>query len=390
MAVDSIQCPNCGKRIQLSKALTADIAESIRKDFEREATEREKSLRLEFDQRLRDEQKKALAKAKRELATELGSAKEELEETRKKLEYAQKKELQLLKQQKELQDRQASLELDVARRMAEERAKIEKQAGERVAEQHRLKDQEKDKKLADLTRQIEELKRKAEQGSQQTQGEVAELDLESLIRASFPHDDMDPVPKGIRGADVIHTVRSPQGLECGHIVWESKNTKSWSDGWLSKVREDQRALKAAAAVIVTTVLPKGVREFGLTENVWVCSPSVAMGLATALRINLIQVAAARAAAEGKSSKMESLYSYLTGAEFRQRVEAAVEAFVAMKEDLDRERRTIEASWAKREKQLGRALQGLAGMYGDMQGIVGQTLPRVATLELPAGSPERSE
>lgn len=226
MALDSIQCPNCGKRIQVSKALTADIAESVRKDFEREATEREKSLREEFDQRLRDEQKNALAKAKRELATELGSAKEELEETRNKLESAQKKELQLLKEQKKLQDGQASLELDVARRMSEERAKIEQQAGERIAEQHRLKDREKDKKLSDLTQQIDELKRKAEERSQQTQGEVAELDLESLIRASFPHDDVDPVPKGIRGADVIHTVRSPQGLECGRIVWESKNTKS--------------------------------------------------------------------------------------------------------------------------------------------------------------------
>jgi hypothetical protein len=390
MALDSIQCPNCGKRIQLSKALTADITESVRKDFEREATEREKSLREDFDQRLRDEQKKALARAKRELAAELGSTKEELEETRKKLESSQKKELQLLKQQKELQDRQASFELDVARRMAEERAKIEKQAGDRIAEQHRLKDQEKDKKLADLMQQIEELKRKAEQGSQQTQGEVAELDLESLLRASFPQDDVDPVPKGVRGADLIHTVRSPQGLDCGHIVWESKNTKSWSDGWLTKVREDQRALKAAVAVIVTAVLPKGVREFALTENVWVCSPSVAVGLATALRSSLVQVAAARATAEGKGSKMEGLYSYLTGAEFRQRVEAVVEAFVSMKEDLDRERRAIEASWAKREKQIGRAVQGLAGMYGDMQGIVGQTLPRVATLELPAGLPEGSE
>jgi hypothetical protein len=173
-------------------------------------------------------------------------------------------------------------------------------------------------------------------------------------------------------------------------VWESKNTKSWSDGWLTKVREDQRALKAAVAVIVTAVLPKGVREFALTENVWVCSPSVAVGLATALRSSLVQVAAARATAEGKGSKMEGLYSYLTGAEFRQRVEAVVEAFVSMKEDLDRERRAIEASWAKREKQIGRAVQGLAGMYGDMQGIVGQTLPRVATLELPAGLPEGSE
>lgn len=162
-----------------------------------------------------------------------------------------------------------------------------------------------------------------------------------------------------------------------------------SDGWLAKVREDQRALKAAAAAIVTTVLPKGVREFGLTDNVWVCSPSVAAGLATALRISLIQVAAARAAAEGKGTKMEGLYSYLTGAEFRQRVEAVVEAFISMKEDLDRERRGTEANWAKREKQIGRAVQGLAGMYGDMQGIVGQALPRVATLELPAGSPEDS-
>jgi hypothetical protein len=233
-----------------------------------------------------------------------------------------------------------------------------------------------------LQDQIEDLKRKATQGSQQAQGEIAELGLEAVLSSEFPQDQIAPVPKGVRGADVVQVVVDSQGRGCGTIAWEMKNTKNWSDGWLEKLRDDQRGLKADVAVIVSSVLPKGMERFGRVDGVWITESQCVLGLATALRSSLIHVAQARSVAEGRGTKMESLYSYLTGNEFRQRVEAVVEAFVSMQGDVEKERRSMESIWAKREKQITRAITGLAGMYGDMQGIVGAPLPKVAQLEMP--------
>jgi hypothetical protein len=193
------------------------------------------------------------------------------------------------------------------------------------------------------------------------------------------------VAKGIKGADVVQRVNTSSGQSCGTIIWESKNTKTWSDSWIPKLKDDQRALKAEIAVLASMVLPKGISHFANVDGVWVTDFSTVIGVASALRTNLAQVSMARLAAEGKSSKMEVLYAYLSGTEFKQRVEAIVESFVAMNEDLDREKRAMETAWSKREKQIQRVIHSVAGMYGDMQGIIGATLPKIEYLELPAPS-----
>ncbi|MBZ0169651.1 hypothetical protein MELA_02496 [Candidatus Methylomirabilis lanthanidiphila] len=369
IAPDTIACPHCGAQIPLTEALRTHM----REDFEQT-----------LHARLAEERAKALAQAKADLAIEHANLTNELTEKATQLEDSRTRELALLKKARTLEDEKAALDLELERRLQAERATIEETVETRLAEQHRLRDLEKDKQLGDLRRQIEDLKRKAEQGSQQTQGEAAELDLEAMLRTAFPQDEIAPVPKGIRGADVIQRVISPGGRACGCIVWEAKNTKAWSDGWLEKLRDDRRELKADVAALATTVLPKDVKHLALMEGVWVTDFAALPGLATALRSQLIQVASARAAAQGRGTKMEQLYDYLTGTDFRQRVEAIAEAFVAMKADLDRERRAVEKIWAARDKQLGRALSGLAGMYGDMQGLVGASLPKVAHLELGSG------
>lgn len=375
MAEDTISCPKCGNEIPLSDALRARVEERLRKEFEN---------------RLAEESAKAREQAKQDLAVEHANLEGELEEKRKKLIESQTRELELLRKNRELEESKKTLDLEVERRLQEEATKIEKATQERLAEEHRLRDLERDKQLSDLLKQIEDLKRKAEQGSQQSQGEIAELDLEAFLRATFPQDDIAPVPKGVRGADLVQRVIGSGGRNCGTIIWEVKNTKAWSDGWLEKLRDDQRELGTDLAAILTTTMPRGVRHFALVEGVWVTNSATLAGLATALRSQLIQVAMARAVAEGRGTKMDLLYDYLTGTEFRQRVEAVVEAFVSMKEDLDRERRATESNWAKREKQISRALLGLAGMYGDMQGIVGASLPNVTQLELGPGEASVSE
>jgi hypothetical protein len=235
------------------------------------------------------------------------------------------------------------------------------------------------KKLQDALKVNDELRRKLQQGSQQTQGEVLELELEELIKSSFPMDHIDPVPKGVNGADVIQRVMSKSGHLCGTIVWESKHTKTWNEGWLSKLKDDQRLVKADIAVLVSEVLPKDCRSFGQYEGLWVCGSQAAISLAVALRSQLVEVAMTKLAAVGKNEKMEILYQYLSGTEFKQRVEAIVEAFVAMQDDLQEEKRVAERRWARREKQIQKVISNTSGMYGDFQGLIGSSLQTIPLL-----------
>jgi hypothetical protein len=232
-----------------------------------------------------------------------------------------------------------------------------------------------------MQKQIEDLKRRAEQGSQQLQGEVQELELENLLRSKFPFDAIEPVPKGEFGGDVLHRVRTPNGQVSGTILWEFKRTKTWSDSWLVKLRDDQRTAKAEIAVIVTQVLPKGVETFELIDGVWVTHPRAALPVAAILRQTLLELAMSRQSSEGQQTKTEMVYQYLTGPRFKQRVEAIVEAFSTMQEDLDKERKAILKQWAKREEQIERVMGATVGMYGDLQGIAGKSLQEIAGLEL---------
>lgn len=399
MANQTILCPYCKKEIPLTEAISHRIREELRKEFEMEAQkreqdylikeqallEREKRLEEETSQKIKREiekiEKEALQKAEQSVAIELEDLRAQVLEREQKLQEAQTVELELRRQRRELEDRQKNLNLEMARKIDEERERIREETARAIEEEHRLKELEKEKQIKDMLKQIEELKRKAEQGSQQLQGEVLELDLEEALRVNFPVDQIEPVAKGKRGADLLHRVCNQHGHLCGTIIWESKRTKGWSEGWIEKLKDDQRDAKAEIAVLVTTVLPKDVNHFQIINGVWVTHPALAVCLAMALRTNLIQVANARISAIGKNEKMEALYSYLSGPEFTQRIEAIVGSFIIMKNDLDQEKRAMSKIWAKREKQIERVIINLSGMYGEMQGIVGTSLGQIKSLEL---------
>jgi hypothetical protein len=286
----------------------------------------------------------------------------------------------VLRKQRELEDARREMDLTIERRVQEDLAGARDKAKKEAEEELRLKVLEKDQTITAMQRQIEELKRRAEQGSQQLQGEVQELELEELLRTRFPRDTIQPVPKGEFGGDVLHRVLGPLNQLCGTILWETKRTKNWSDGWLPKLREDQRAAKAEVAVIISHALPRDIETFGLIDGVWIADPKVILPVALSLRQTLIEVAGARQASEGQQTKMEMVYGYLTGPRFRHRVQAIVEAFSSMKDDLDREKKVITRQWAKREEQIDRVMQATVGMYGDLQGIAGKTLQEIEGLE----------
>jgi hypothetical protein len=381
MAEQSIACPSCGKRIPLTRALRAEIESSLKAEF----GERERELRDEYERKLDADrervEKDAAKRAEKKLAQELGGLKEQLKEQGKEIEEARRVELALRKREQALERNQADLEVTIARTLADERAKLISETQERAADQHRLKDAEKERQLAEMRRQIEDLKRKADQGSQQLQGEAGEEELETILRQNFPMDDISGIGQGIRGADVHHVVVDARGAKRGAILWECKNARNWSDGWIAKLKADQRSLRADVAVLVTAALPRDCRRFTTIDGVLVTDFACAGALAAVLRANLLELSQARHAALQKHDTLELLHRYLSGVEFRQRVEAVVDAFTAMRADLDQERRAAERAWAKRAKQIDAVTFNVSGMYGDLQGLVPSLAP-IKRLELP--------
>jgi hypothetical protein len=286
-----------------------------------------------------------------------------------------------MRKQRELDEKMRELDLSAEKKAAELVAPQLEKAKRDADEAARLRIMDKDKTITDLQAKLQDALRKAEQGSQQHQGEVQELDLERKLREAFPRDTIDPVPKGQFGGDTLQRVLGPVGAMSGTILWESKRTKTWSPAWTDKLKQDLRAAKADIAVIVTQTMPAGIETFGDVGGVWVTTPALAVPLAAALRLTLIESSLARRAAEGQQDKMAILYQYLTGPQFRQRLEAITEAFTTMQSDLEAERRAITKQWEKRAKQIERVMVSTVGMYGDLQAIAGTTLKQIEGLEM---------
>ena len=407
-----IACPNCHTEIKLTESLAAPLIEATRQQYEKriaeketEVSRREAQIRASLDEieeakgaiddqvaaKLKTERDKIAAdeakKARFALGTELNQKAQELVELQNvlqdrnlKLAEAQKAQAELIRKQRALDDEKRELDLTVEKKVQASLSAVREKAKLEAEDALKLKVTEKEEQIASMQRQIEELKRKAEQGSQQAQGESLEIELEGLLRSKFPLDAIQPVPKGEFGGDVLHKVMGSLGQHCGTILWEFKRTKNWSDSWLPKLRDDQRAAKADIAIIVSSALPKGVHNFDHSDGVWVTDARCAVPLAIALRHTLVEIASARNTAEGQQTKMELVYQYLTGPRFKHRIEAIVEKFGDMQADLDRERKAMTRLWGKREEQIRGAVESMAGMYGDLQGIAGRTMQEISGLD----------
>jgi hypothetical protein len=415
MSEPTLTCPKCGTEIKITESLAAPMVAAVEEKYQAQLAQKDDDLKkkedavqeswtqLERAEKALDNRKAGLQeevrleveegqlairieerkKAEDAAAAAVKEAQDELAAKDAKLMEAQKEQANLLRKQRELNEEKRELDLTVEKKIQAglnaAREKAQKDAEDLMG----LRVKEKEETIAGMAKQIEELRRRAEQGSQQLQGEVQELQLEETLREKFPEDSIDPVPKGVSGGDALQSV-IVNGHLCGTILWESKRTKAWSNAWLAKLRDDQRAAKADIAIIVSQTLPKEMDTlFDVIDKVWVCGPTVAMALGAVLRDGLYRAAAQDAISAGMETKAELVYQYLTGAQFKRRVEAIVEAFSTMKEDLDKERKAITKQWVKRETQIERVMQSTVGMYGDLQGIAGSAIHEVEGLEMKA-------
>lgn len=403
-----ISCPHCHETFDLNDGVLAHLKDSLSVDYREkermlrselrkkgEAIElergklkaREAELSEAVTRKVQEKVKELESDARRQAAeaitVEMQDLRDQLDGKAKKLAAAEENELKLRKAQRELEEKRKSQELEIARKLDAERKVIEAAASKQALEEHQLKTAEKDKHIADLQKTIAELKRQSEQGSVQAQGEVLELSLEEQLRGAFRGDTIEPVGKGQRGADVIQIVRSATGRECGKLIFEAKRTKAWKDDWIPKLKEDQIAAGADIAIIVTQNLPKGIERFGYRDGVWICDFASALDLSGALRWSLHQVAVVTMAQEDQTGKAGVLYDYVTGTEFRQRVESVLGHFTSMRDDIESEKRALQRQWAKREKHLSSIQQNIAEMFGAFEGIAGNELVATNSLQLTA-------
>ncbi|MCF7956759.1 MAG: DUF2130 domain-containing protein [Phycisphaerae bacterium] len=408
MSDDTIKCPECGFEIELSAALTGGIRENLRAEVaaealalereveakqeeiskrEREVARQIRSVADDVDKRVNAEiekvRKEQFALASEAVSVKTKSLEDELAKKAEVVRAAELKELGFLKKERELEEKTERLELEVERKLNEERKKIGAEARRQAEEEQQLKIREKDDLVVSLKDKLEDMRRKMEQGSQERQGEMLEEELKELLERSFPRDRFEDVAKGKRGADIVQVVHGPTGKACGKILWESKNTKEFSNGWIEKLKKDQADASAEFSILMTVAMPRDVRDFDLYNDVWVTNYKCAIGLCTSLRSGLITVARERVVAAGQESMKDVVYKYVTGQEFSRRIKRIVDAYVQMQTDLESERRAMTKIWKKREKQISVVLDNAAEMRGEIEGLVGgdKVLPGGGMLEL---------
>jgi hypothetical protein len=411
-----ITCPKCGYPIDVNEVLYHDLEDRIKKEYFEKSAVKEKEFESKFLE-LKNEKDKIFSEKEsikrekenlkeavdKEVQAKLKFEKSNIEKNiRSQIDNEKSDEIMSLQKElhtKSLQVRELNLksaeieklkrekdelretialekERELTERLKEERLKIQKNVDEDSA----LKLKEREKVIDDLKNQLNEAKRKAEQGSMQLQGEIQEIELENLLRTSYPIDDISEIKKGQRGADVLQTVRNQNGITCGKIYYESKRTKNFDNNWLQKLRDDNLEVKADVLVLVTEAMPDGNEKYFYRDGVWICSLLEVKGLSFVLRFGLIQIQSVAVTQQGRETKMEMLYNYLTSQEFKGQFEAILEGFKSLQDSYSDEKLKMQKIWKEREKQLEKILANAVNFYGSLRGIAGSSIPEIKMLE----------
>lgn len=394
-----IKCPKCAHSFPMEEAMAEDYKKELREKASAYAKQKDEEYKLKlqafdvekqqqqkaFEVKLLDEKTKLKADLESNLRktiasdfeTKLQMLEGNAKDNEEKLKLAREKELQFLKLVQDLKVKEEEMELAAQRKLNEQRGELVEQIRKQEAEKNSIKDtehqlrlRELEKQLADQKKLAEEMKRKAEQGSMQLQGEVQELILEELLKSNFPFDLIEEVGKGVRGADCVQVVRNQFGQECGKIIYESKRTKDFGGDWIDKLKKDMRSMGVDVAVIVTQCYPKGMDCFGQKDGVWICSFEEVNAVAYVLRDGILRLSGAVKSQENRGEKMHMLYDYLTGIEFSEQWKAIREGFMSMKLSIQRERDAMERLWKAREKQLEKVLLNATHIRGSIEGIAG--------------------
>ena len=412
----TIKCPDCGHEFDISDVLYDQVEHELKKEYEAKLkTERDKSraesekLRQQQEQleKARSEQQETIDKAIREKlrqqtktlteklsarirdeqSDQLKALEEELQAKSQQVKDLNKAraDIERLKREKdELQGKaEAEMERKLGQQLNEGRQKIMDAEQERSAKLVT----ERDHVISQMKEQMDIMKRKAEQGSMQIQGEVQELIIEEWLTSTYPLDAIEEIKKGARGGDCLQTINTRSQTNCGRIYYESKRTKMFQPLWIEKFKADIREKNASIGVLVTEAMPSDMARMGYRDGVWICSFTEFKGLSNVLRESLISLNRVVSQQENRGDKMSMVYDFVTSDEYRLQVEAIVEGFTQMQSDLNSEKRAMASIWKKREKQIEKVLLNTSHMYSSIKGIAGNAIPVVHQLELPGALEE---
>lgn len=384
----NITCPSCKTIIDLNKLSESKYKKELEEEFEKEREQmREKAIEFAKHEAEKQAKKDSL---------EMQDLRNKLKEQENQSEVLQKQELELRKKTRELEQKDKNRELEMSRKLDEEKKKIEEKLSEELKEKQkkdldnrmkeiqedfRKKELEYQKQNEQMKKSLDDAKRKAEQSSQQIQWDIGEDDLKNSLRQNFPTDDIQDVPTWIKWADLTHTVKNNLWQNVWLIVWESKNTKSWTDSWVMKLKEDKLKVNWNISILVTNVLPKGIKSFGMIDDVMVCLPEFAISVVKILRDKLLSISKVEKSVQGKDIKMEMLYKYLSSEEFSSKISMMADVFSNLRSWIDSERRAMEKNWKKREKDLERATFAVTWIYWELESLMWQALPWSEKLEL---------
>jgi hypothetical protein len=410
-----IVCPDCKREIPINEALSHQIEDRLKSEFiekskkleevlrqaqdksekqeeefktklkeslelkEKEITEKSRKYLLEQKEKLKEELSR---ETQEKFSLELEDLKKQNEEKEKRIKEAQEMELRFREEKRAFQEKEKNLELEMVRRMDEERMKLSEKLQEDISQKYKVQQLEYEKKLGDMQKALEDAQRKGLASSERFRGEIQELDLEESLRSNFIFDEISEVPKGILGADVIQDVKDNTGRSCGTIIWESKRTKTFNEEWITKLKDDLIRSKGKFAILVTQTLPEDIKCFAWRNGVWVTDFASYLELTMVLRMNLMEIKRLERASEGRDTKTSQVYNYLGSDDFRYKIQSMVETFVMMKDQLEQEKRAFQKQWSTREMQIKRIMEGTVSVIGDLQGIMGSSLPRIEGVDMP--------
>jgi hypothetical protein len=367
-----IICPNCNNPFVLGEAEAEEYKKELRKQMEDYKKKKEEEFK-KLESSIKE-------KATEEMMVKMTMLEEESKRKSQQLQELQKREMKMLIEARELEEKTKNIELEIEKRMFENRKKIEQDITERENQMFEMKLKEKETQLESMKKTIADLQRKSEQGSMQTQGEAQELLLEDILKEKFPFDLIEEVKKGVEGADCIQIVRNNLGKECGRIIYESKRTKTWGGTWIDKLKSDMRNKGADIAILVTQCFPKDMVRFGQKDGIWICSFAEVASVATVLRHSIMSIADAKTSQENKGDKMQMLYDYMAGNEFKQKWDSIVETYISMQKQLTEEKVRSQKNWSQRERQLDIILKNAVGFIEDVNVIGGLEIKDTRLLE----------
>lgn len=400
---NQIKCPHCQTQIDLDQALQGQLQEHMQKaiqekekqfqssiaNLNKQLTDQQKQLQDQHQKQLEAQEQKikkdlwetAQKKAQEKQDLQLKSLQDQTKEQEELIKKMSEDQAELLKQQRQLQQKEKQLELDLQKRLNEESNKLQQQITKDLQDQHALKQKENEQQMNQLRKTIEELKRRSEQGSQQTQGDALENNIKEILQKEFFQDQIQDVPTGIKGADLVHDIYNHLGQKSATLLWEIKNTKAWNKEWVKKLKDDQAQTGADLCILLTKTLPEGIENFAFQDGVWIAQTKYALEVAKLTRKYILDLNLAKESQENRGSKLEDLYQYLSSSQFKNRIENIVSAFQGLKDELDKERRVMERSWSRRSKEIDRVMLNTSGLYGDFEGIIGNQISHVQALQL---------